>query len=227
MFAPASLQALRAATAELSWLYERGYKPLSSLKLVGDRHALTERQRSAVARCACAESVVARRRQHRLAWPPPAGLTLWIDTFNLLTTLEVALSGGVVLIGRDGCARDIAGVHGSYRKVDETIPAIELVAQKTSEARAQHCHWLLDRPVSNSGRLAAILLDHARTRGLTWTAELVNNPDRLLEASEQPVVTADGPVLDRAATSLNLARHCIDAGETPAFVVDLSAEHES
>jgi hypothetical protein len=33
------------AVEELSWLLTRGYPPTSTLKLVGDRYALTERQR--------------------------------------------------------------------------------------------------------------------------------------------------------------------------------------
>jgi hypothetical protein len=39
------------------------------------------------------------------------GELLYIDGFNLLTTLEVALSGGIVLLARDGALRDIAGVR--------------------------------------------------------------------------------------------------------------------
>ena len=50
------------------------------------------------------------------------GRGLWIDGYNVLTTVEAALAGGVILVGRDGCYRDMASMHGSYRKVSETRP---------------------------------------------------------------------------------------------------------
>ena len=61
-FAPSALPALRQAVAELSWLLERGYPKKAALKLVGDRHALRDRQRMAVQRCAASDQDRARRR---------------------------------------------------------------------------------------------------------------------------------------------------------------------
>ena len=66
--------------------------------------------------------------------PPPCerlgstlrGRPLRIDGFNLILTLESALGGGIVLGGRDGCYRDLASVHGTYRRVEETRPALDL-----------------------------------------------------------------------------------------------------
>ena len=46
-----------------------------------------------------------------------------------MTTVEAALGGGVVLGCRDRTFRDIAGVHGTYRKVAETMPALELIGE--------------------------------------------------------------------------------------------------
>ena len=44
-----------------------------------------------------------------------AGSDLLIDGFNVLTTIEAALGGAVVLACRDETYRDIAGLHGTYR----------------------------------------------------------------------------------------------------------------
>jgi hypothetical protein len=54
---------------------------------------------------------------------------LWIDGYNVLTSIEAALSGGVILRARDGCYRDMASMHGSYRKVEETISAIHILGE--------------------------------------------------------------------------------------------------
>jgi hypothetical protein len=221
-FGPAMLPSLRAMTADLCWLLDRGYPVQSALKLTGDRYALTARQRSAVSRSACAERV-ARSRQLRMVDPALlSGARLSIDGFNLLTTLEVALSGGVVLIGRDGVMRDIAGVHGSYRSVEETQPALALLARVCGELGIAHCEWLLDAPVSNSGRLCSAILELAERQSLAWDAKVVADPDPVLIESLDIVASADGQVIDAAARSCNLARLCIERAVPHAFVVDLS-----
>ena len=56
--------------------------------------------------------------------------------------------------------------------------------------------WLIDAPVSNSGRLRSIVTGLGTDRGWEWHAEVVANPDRLLAASAGVVATADSAVLD-------------------------------
>ena len=58
LFAEDRLDSLRTATAEYSWLLTRGYAHESALKLVGDRHDLTARQRVAVMRSACSDQAL-------------------------------------------------------------------------------------------------------------------------------------------------------------------------
>ena len=82
-----------------------------------------------------------------------------------------------MLLARDGCLRDVAGLHGTYRKVEETLPAIALVGEFLAELGAGPCLWCLDRPVSNSGRLASAIREMAEARGWDWSVELMFNPD--------------------------------------------------
>ena len=223
-FAPGQLEPLRSAVTDLSWLFDRGYAETSSLKLVGDRHRLTERQRQAVRRCACSHSAVGRRKAHEVAESALAGERLVIDGFNVLTTVETALGGGVVLIGRDGSARDIAGVHGTFRRVDETGPAIRAIGQYLAAHGVAACHWLLDRPVSNSGRLRGHLLEAAAESGWNWEVSLEMNPDPVLIASAEIIATADSAILDRGERWFALARRVVETQVPEAWVVDLSGQ---
>jgi hypothetical protein len=224
LFAPAHWPALRSATFDLSWLLEHGYVIQSALKLTGDRYALTARQRAAVSRCACPQTLARVRLRRMQPVEALVDADLAIDGFNVLTTLEVALSGGVVLIGRDAVMRDIAGVHGSYRSVEETIPALLLLRETLRALHVGRCEWLLDAPVSNSGRLCCTMMNIAAEHGLPWTARVVPDPDRLLADSPSIVASADGQVLDAAARCCNLARLCIEGAAPRAFVVDLSTD---
>lgn len=221
-FSPAALPALRAAVAELDWLLERGYAPVSALKLVGDRHALTGRQRAAVARCACSASRVEARRSRLV---PPAsvrGEPVAIDAFNVLTTIEVALAGGVVLVGADGALRDIAGVHGTHRLVEETVPAVELLGRYLEGLGTGACTFLFDRPVSNSGRLSVCVNELAARRGWPFESRVEDDPDRQLRTSAAIVASADGAILDAGVRWCNLARECVARAVPSARLVDLS-----
>jgi hypothetical protein len=221
-FAPFCRIALRAAVADLSWLLGRGYAPLSSLKLVGDRWSLTERQRQAVRRAACSDEARDRRGSRAVAAADLGGGDLLIDGFNVLTTIEAALGGAVVLLCRDQTYRDIAGVHGSYRKVAETVPAVDTIAGVLSRLGVRRAGWLFDRPVSNSGRIRSLVLGAAGAGSHDWSVELEDNPDRILEASNEIVATSDSAILDGCSHWFNLARHVIETTCPAAFVVDLA-----
>ncbi len=222
LFGPDTLPTLRAATSDLCWLLSRSYAVRSALELVGNRYTLRDRQRLAVGRCACADGLLARRREHCVLPDALRGEELWLDGYNVLMVLEAALGGGVVLVSRDGCCRDVLGIHGSYHKVQETVPALRLVGELTREWGVSGCRWWLDKPVSNSGRLRALILDVAAECGWDWQVDLVLNPDAVLVEASQIAVTADSAILDKCARWVNLARWVIDQRIPGARLVDLS-----
>src|SRR5690348_14209832 len=158
LFAPANWPRLQSAVADYSWLLGRGYAEPSAIKIVGDRYELNLRQRMAVVRGSCTDAARERRIAKCVAPADVAGQLVWIDGFNVLTTIEVALGGGVIQAARDSCFRDIASVHGTYRNVQETRPAIELVGKFIETMKPQECRWYLDSPVGNSGRLKHLIL---------------------------------------------------------------------
>lgn len=222
LFAPEAWPRLQAAVLDYSWLLTRDYAAPSGLKIVGDRYELNQRQRMAVARSSCSDQAMEARGKRRVLPEDVAGSIVSIDGFNLLTTIEVALGGGVILAARDGCFRDIAGMHGTYRKVEETGPSILLAGQTLASLGVREAVWYLDSPVGNSGRLKAILLEIARQHGWHWNAELVTNPDAVLIGTQTLVATADSAILDRCGRWANLARQVITAHVPEAHVVPMA-----
>ena len=221
LFGVEAAAVLRRAAGDLCWLLARGYAQRSALKLVGDRYDLVARQRIAVGRCACGDAEVSDRLGHRLGSDALGGRPLWLDGYNVLTTVEAALAGGVILLGRDGTYRDMASMHGSYRKVEETRPALELLGRVTASLEVAECRWYLDRPVSNSGRLKGIIEEMAARHGWRWNVELVPDPDSLLAETDQIIATADSAILDRCGRWFNLARETIDRHVPDAAVVKM------
>ena len=222
LFAAEQMPVLRNAVGELSWLLTRAYSMKGALKLVGDRYTLTDRQRLAISRAACSDQSKERRARRLISTDDVAGKDLIVDGFNLLITIEAALSGGLLMICRDDCVRDLSSVHGSYRSVDETDEAIGLIGESLEILRPASVAWMLDRPISNSGRLAKRIRDAARQKQWNWTVEVVFNPDAEITVSDRIVISADSHVLDESASWLNFSRFLIDKLLDRSWLIDLS-----
>jgi hypothetical protein len=222
LFAPAAISDLRLALADFSLLLTKGYADKSALKLVGDRFSLTERQRLAVMRSACSDQKLASRSQRRIELKDIAGQSIAIDGYNVLITVEAAMSGGIIFKGRDGCYRDLASIHGTYRKVTETIPAVQLIGEFLKEAGMAKALWLLDSPVSNSGRLKTLIRELAEKNHWDWDIRLLISPDAELKKTDAVVASSDSIVLDDCKRWLNLSAEIITRKIPPAKVIDLT-----
>jgi hypothetical protein len=224
LFSTEKLAVLRSAVADLSLLLTRGYADKSALKLVGDRYGLRQRQRTAVMRSSCADANLEARLGRMLGRDALEGRVIGIDGYNVLITLESALAGGLLLRGRDGCLRDLASIHGTYRRVTETALALEHAGRFLEEGGAAGSLWLLDRPVSNSGRLKKLMEDLARENEWPWEVRLVTNPDAELKAWSGAAATSDGPVLDGCGPWINLAAAVVETRMQNAWIVDLGRD---
>jgi len=221
LFAPAAIADLRAALADFCLLLTKGYADKSALKLVGDKFALTERQRLAVMRSACSDQQLASRSERRVTLENLPGRSAAIDGYNVLITVEAAMSGGVIFKGRDGCYRDLAGIHGTYRKVTETIPAVQLIGEFLKEIGVDKALWLFDSPVSNSGRLKTLIRELAEKNRWDWEIRLSISPDAELKKTDAVVASSDSVVLDDCKSWVNLATEIISQRLSAARVIDL------
>jgi hypothetical protein len=220
LFSLAHLPVLRTSVADLSWLLTRGYTPKAALKIVGDKHSLSLRQRLAVARAACSDQSLVARKSNQEPLQNIAGAEVIVDGFNLIITVEAALSHGLLILCRDESVRDLSSVHGSYRSVSETEMAINLIGKAFEELLVKSVEWVLDRPISNSGRLAKRILDLAHDHMWPWSVELSYNPDEALGASGKIAITSDGVILERVPW-VNLKEYLINQEVKEPWVVDL------
>jgi hypothetical protein len=200
---------LREAVRDLSFLLNRGYAEKSASALVGNRYQIRKRQIQAVIRMSCGQQDMENRLAKHIMPELISGEKVSIDGFNLLIGLEVALSGGYLFEGVDSCFRDIAGVHGTYKTVSETLPALELVAKVFKDLDVTRVHWYFDQPVSNSGKMKALIYELAEKHKLNWTADTVHNPDNALAQKNEITVTSDAWILDRVDRWTNLLQYIV------------------
>ena len=141
-FGPKAAAKLNAAAQELVFLMDQGYDTKSASTFVGNHHLLSERQRLALARITSPRAALEERERKRLRETPEA---LVLDGFNTVITLEVALSGSLLLKGMDGTIRDLAGLRGSYRIVDKTVRAVELLLGRMEALGVKDALFYLDK----------------------------------------------------------------------------------
>lgn len=210
------------AAADLAYLWERGYAENSSVKIVGDRYRLYVRQRKALVRLCSKPSAVQKRLNKQLTPELLQGRTVAIDGFNLIIFVESAISNGIILNCMDGVHRDIASVHGSYKRVVETGEALRLIGQVLQRLEVHAAHWYLDAPVSNSGRLKGFIEEEGKGQGLNWKVELVADPDKVLVSlkDDEVVISSDGWILDQAEIWSNLNAYLLQNDLTRAVVFD-------
>ena len=224
LFTPAAISVLRSALADYSLLLTKGYAEKSALKLVGDKFLLTQRQRLAIMRSACSDRQLASRSENRIEAKNLAGQSVAVDGYNVLITVEAAMSGGVIFAGRDGCFRDLASIHGTYRKVTETIPAVRMIGEFLQEIAAGKALWLLDSPVSNSGRLKTLIGELADQNNWEWEVELVLSPDAELIKTALIVASSDSVILDGCRQWVNLATEIIEQKLPTSWIIDLAPQ---
>jgi len=107
---------------------------------------------------------------------------------------------------------------------------VQLIGEFLKEHNAGNCLWLLDSPVSNSGRLKTLIGELAQKNGwngfdkLTtgWEIRLSINPDAELIKTDLTAASSDSVVLDGCKRWVNLARAIIEEKVPEAQLVDLS-----
>jgi hypothetical protein len=222
IFGASALPRLRAACQESEFLLDRGYPADTVSAFTGGHHQLAARQRLAVQRSAVAAAVADGRRMRQLSAEDVRSGPLLIDGFNVLITLEVVLCGGLLIRGRDGALRDLAGLRGTYRLIPQTDQALQLLGAELGRLLVPQAVFYLDAPVSNSGRLCARILAAAEDWALPVTVELVPDADRPL--SGQPrIASSDSLLLDRCQSWFNLTNWIVNNDICDPWIVDLHA----
>ncbi|MCR5318039.1 MAG: DUF434 domain-containing protein [Treponema sp.] len=209
-FSPSALETLRTAAKHISYLINEGYDIKSASTFVGNHFSLSERQRLALVRSISVREHLKVRKEKELS--SIENQEVWIDGFNTVITLEVMLCNSILFDCMDGCIRDLAALRGTYRIIPETEYAVKMLFSTLAKMNVKSVHILLDEPVSNSGRLKALIADIKEEEGnncpYSLDIQLLKEVDRELWTKEN-VITADAIILDHCISWFNLMAACV------------------
>lgn len=175
---------------------------------VGNHFAFSERQRMALIRATSSEKSLVSRAQKEIK-TLSENETVYIDGFNIIITLEVALSDSTLLHCMDGTIRDLAGLRGTYRLIDKTETAIDMIGQKLNAMKIKKCVFYLDKPVSNSGKLKAKIFEVLEKYDFETDVQIVNDADQALVSLEN-VISSDAMVIERSESWINFVKTIFD-----------------
>ena len=183
-FSPEAIHTMQTASRHIRYLINEGYDLKQASAFVGNHFLLSERQRLAVVRSLATEEQLSGRRSRLVPISGLAGKEVWIDGFNTIITLEVMLSEGILFSCMDGTIRDLAALRGTYRLIPETSEAIRMMFRILQEAEIRKATILLDEPVSNSGRLKALIADIGEEFNAEPDIQVLKDVDRSLYGKE-------------------------------------------
>ena len=203
-FSISALETMRIASRHINYLINEGYDLKSASTFVGNHFLLSERQRLAIVRSLATKEQL----ETRMGKKNENGAEVWVDGFNMIITLEVLFCDSILFTCMDGTIRDLAALRGTYRIIPETTDATSMLLDVLLEAGAESVHILLDEPVSNSGRLKALIADIGEKYPFTLDIQIRKDVDCELYGKEN-VITSDSVILDQCLSWVNLTAECL------------------
>ena len=219
-FKDIQLEKLQNAAEELYYLLNRKYQIKNASTFIGNHYMFSERQRLALARAVSSSSHIKLRKEKQILNNTEKISEVNIDGFNAIITLEVALSVSLLLECMDGSIRDLAGLRGTYRIIDKTEIAVNLILKWLDVKQVQKANIYLDSPVSNSGRLKALIAENAEKYAVKINIEVINNVDSVLEKLPF-VISSDAIILNKCQSWINMNKDIIDNDIEEAWRIKL------
>ena len=221
-FAEDKIQLLRRAQSDISVMLDRGYPIKGISVLVGNHLQLTERQRLAVVRATSSTADI-RARKFKQVIGGADGRCVYIDGLNVIITLETALSRTTIFKCMDETVRDLAAIRGTYRLIGHTRTAVMLLGEYLEEIGTGGVTIYLDAPVSNTGRLKALIADCFEKFSFDFDIRLVPNSDVMLR-DKCNVITSDAIILNECVSWLNCASEIIEDKLSDVRIIQLIGE---
>jgi hypothetical protein len=145
------------------------------------------------------------RRRKLLRLRDLRGQALAIDGYNVLITIEAALSGRLLIAADDGFLRDISGLSANFKKTSNTDRAIRLVLQTLRKAKPREVLFLFDSPISKSGKLAEEIRALLAQERFAGDAQAMKVPEQVLMGFQGVVATSDTAIIDQSEKVFDLA----------------------
>jgi len=217
--APLKDQDLQEAARDFRYLLNRGYPRKGTLELVGNRYQLSLDERHLLHRGVFSEPDSTSRRHKVFPVKNLRNKKLAIDGHNVLITIEAGLAARPLVLADDGFIRDISGASGNFKRTAVTDEALRLILDALKKTKPRHTLFLLDAPISHSGKLAEEIRRQLERWNLPGDALAIKVPEELLIGFPGIISTSDTVIIDRSSNVADLAGFIINRKIKPVSML--------
>jgi len=200
---------LKKAASDFRYFLNQGYPRKATLDLVGNRYGLTFNERHLLHRGIFSDTDSNSREKRKISIDKIRNIDLAIDGYNVIITIEAGLSGQPLILGDDGFIRDISGLSGNFKKTKKTDEALQLIIDILKKWKPHQTLFLLDAPISMSGKLAQEIRGWLKQEGLPGDAMAVKVPEKTLIGFPGVVATSDTAIIDQSKKVIDLAGYIV------------------
>ncbi|NVM55069.1 MAG: DUF434 domain-containing protein [Candidatus Helarchaeota archaeon] len=195
---------LQEAAIDLRYLLNRKYNRKSALDFVGNKWNLNRDARHILYRAIFSDEEIDARHQTELKITEIKEKLISIDTYNIIITIESLLQGLLVIKADDGYFRDISKVFSKYKQSQYTLNAIQMIIKKLKSFQPKKLLFFLDKDISKSGELAALIKKELDKFEVMGDAKTVQSSDTSVITFGEIVISNDRVVLEKAKKHMNL-----------------------
>jgi len=196
---------LQKAAEDFRYLLNRTYPRKAALELVGNRYQLNADERHLLHRGIFSDMDSEWRKVKKIPFYQIRNKDLAIDGYNVIITIESALSGRPLILGDDGFIRDISGLSGDFKRSKATDEVIQLILDALNKTTPHIILFLFDAPISKSGALAQEVRKRMKQGGLPGDAQAIKVPEKILIGFPGVVATSDTVIIDKSKMAVDLA----------------------
>jgi hypothetical protein len=193
------------ALSDFRFLKNRGYPHKAALKITGDHYRLTKLERNCLFRGVVEQHSCELTAKKLIRSKENVSLSLGIDWFNVVITIESYLKGNPVFLSDDGLTRDSSDVHGSYRITPVSERAIDEIVLALENIKPPQVDIFIDSPVSHSKDIAHLLrLRLDSNRSFSFSIEVVQSADFPLKSYPGIVASSDTIIINHTEKVFDL-----------------------
>jgi len=200
-----------SAFYDYQYLLEKKYTEKNIVKLVGDRYKLNTVQRSLLYRGVSTKEMAKKRKEKNVTEKDLSGEILYIDTYNLLLTINSYLKGKPVFISYDSYVRDAGVLKARVSSNVSFNRPLRLAIAYLSTIEIKQAIFYIDLPVNNSSELKNLILNNILQYKLIAKVVVTKDVDKNIATQKTGVIsTSDTEIIDETELKIfDLAKNAL------------------
>jgi len=198
------------AAKDLYYLLNRGYTRKFSISVVSNRYGLSKQEQMIIYRSIYPEDVVRQIKEKEISDMHLKGKFLAIDWYNMLVTVNSAITNKPIYMGNDGFIRDTRGLHGRVEAMENVYETVSIILTSLSKLTLEGIKIYLEKNISYSGEMKKELENFIQSYNFKHVSIILTSTVDKDLLENQLVATNDSVILLKAKRIFNLTKYILE-----------------